>query len=156
MRKYEGILILVLDEMDKLQDPDIMNLFARVKESGLLEQNICILGITNDLKFEENLDSRTKSVLGRTSIIFTPYDANQLRDILYQRAEKAFNLGVLDEAVIPRCAAYAAQEHGDARKAIELLKLAGTIAAKEKSDKVTEEHAKKAHELVERLISFFR
>lgn len=149
MQKHQGILIIILDEMDKLQDPDIMNYFARVKESGILEKNVCIIGITNDLKFEEMLDSRTMSVLGRNHIVFTPYDANQLRDILEQRAKFAFLPGVLDETVIPLCAAYAAQEHGDARKAIELLKLAGIIASEENQTKITEEHVKKANNIVD-------
>ncbi len=153
MKKNKVILILILDEMDKLKDPDIMNLFARVKESELLEQNICIIGITNDTKFEEDLDSRTMSALGRSHIVFTPYDANQLRDILKQRADCAFNPGILDETVIPLCAAYAAQEHGDARRAIELMKLSATIAEEQNADRITESHVKSANERIDKNLS---
>lgn len=153
MKKNKVMLMLILDEMDKLKDPDIMNLFARVKESELLEQNICIIGITNDTKFEENLDSRTMSVLGRSHIVFSPYDANQLRDILSQRAQLAFMPDVLDETVIPLCAAYAAQEHGDARRAIELMKLAATIAEEQNADRITEGHVKSANERIDKNLS---
>lgn len=153
MKKNKVMLILILDEMDKLKDPDIMNLFARVKESELLEQNICIIGITNDTKFEEDLDSRTMSALGRSHIVFTPYDANQLRDILKQRADCAFNPGILDETVIPLCAAYAAQEHGDARRAIELMKLSATIAEEQNADRITESHVKSANERIDKNLS---
>lgn len=153
MKKNKVMLILILDEMDKLKDPDIMNLFARVKESELLEQNICIIGITNDTKFEEDLDSRTMSVLGRCHIVFSPYDANQLRDILSQRAQLAFMPGVLDGTVIPLCAAYAAQEHGDARRAIELMKLAATVAEEQNADRITENHVKSANERIDKNLS---
>lgn len=144
--EFNGQLIIILDEIDKLQEPDIINHFARVKESGDLEKNITIIGITNNVKFDEELDARTKSVLGQRDIVFAPYDANQLRDILNKRAESAFLPGVLDEAVIPLCAAYAAQEHGDARKAIELLMYSGNIAEEQHADKVTEKHVYLAKE----------
>ncbi len=81
--------------------------------------------------------------------MFSPYDANQLRDILYQRAEKAFNPGVLEDTIIPLCAAYAAQEHGDARKAIELLMYSGNIAEEQHADRVTENHIDLAKERIE-------
>ncbi len=144
--EFNGQLIIILDEIDRLQDLDIINHFARVKESGDLEKNITVIGITNDVKFDENLDPRTKSVLGQRDIMFAPYDANQLRDILNKRAESAFLPCTLDESVIPLCAAFAAQEHGDARKAIQLLMYSGNIAEEQHANKVTEEHVHLAKE----------
>ncbi len=144
--EYKGQLIIILDEIDKLQDINLINIFARVKESGDLEKNITIIGITNDIKFDEKLDPRTKSVLGQRDIIFAPYDANQLRDILYKRAETAFLPSVLENTVIPLCAAFAAQEDGDARKAIELLMYSGNIAEEQHAEKVTEKHVLLAKE----------
>jgi cell division control protein 6 len=90
------------------------------------------------------LDARTLSSLMKKDILFKPYNALQLQEILKQRAELAFHKGVLDEDVIPLCAALAAREHGDARKAIELLYLSGKIAVSEGSDRITSEHVKKA------------
>jgi cell division control protein 6 len=147
--EFKGVVIIILDEIDKLKDPDILNLLSRVKESGYLENNICVIGITNDIRFDEKLDARTKSILSETVIIFPPYDANQLRDILSQRAEAAFMPGVLEETVIPLCAAYAAQEHGDARKALELLKISGNIAGERKDKTITEKHVKAALDRIE-------
>jgi cell division control protein 6 len=147
--KYEGQLIIILDEVDKLEDDELINNLARAKENEFLDKNIAIIGITNDIKYDEKLDPRTKSVLGQRDIMFSPYNANQLRDILYQRAEKAFNPGVLDDAIIPLCAAYAAQENGDARKAIELLMYSGNIAEEQHADKVTENHIDLARERIE-------
>jgi cell division control protein 6 len=147
--EFQGIVIIILDEIDKLKDPDILNLLSRVKESGFLENNVCVIGITNDIHFDEKLDARTKSILSETVIIFPPYDANQLRDILSQRAELAFKPGVVEEVVIPLCSAYAAQEHGDARKALELLKISGNIAEERNDKKITEKHVKAALERIE-------
>lgn len=39
-KDYNGYLIIILDEVDNLTDPDILNIFARVKESGFLDRNI--------------------------------------------------------------------------------------------------------------------
>ncbi len=144
--EFNGQLIIILDEIDKLDDPDIINIFARVKESNDLEKNLTIIGITNDIKFDEKLDARTKSALGQRDIIFAPYDANQLRDILYQRAKCAFYPDVLEDTVIPLCAALAAQEHGDARKALELLMYSGNIAEEQQAERVTERHVYLAKE----------
>jgi len=51
--------------------------------------------------------------------------------------------------VIPLCAAYAAQEHGDARRALDLLRVSGEIAERIKSSKVLEAHVKQAQEKIE-------
>ncbi len=147
--KYQGQLVIILDEIDKLEDDALINNIARAKENEFLDRNITIIGITNDIKYDEKLDPRTKSVLGQRDIMFSPYNANQLRDILYQRSEKAFNPGVLEDTIIPLCAAYAAQEHGDARKAIELLVYSGNIAEEQHTDQVTENHVDLAKERIE-------
>ncbi len=147
--EFKGVVIIILDEIDKLKDPEILNLLSRVKESGFLENNVCVIGITNDIHFDEMLDAKTKSILSETVLIFPPYDANQLRDILFQRAELAFKPGVVEETVVSLCAAYAAQEHGDARKALELLKMSGNIAEERNDEKITEKHVKAALERIE-------
>ncbi len=143
------IPIIIFDEIDKLVNPDVVNVFARVKENEQVNRNICLIGITNDILFAQNLEARTKSVLTQRSILFSPYNANQLRDILFQRAKEAFHENVLSETVVPLCAAFAAQIHGDARKAIEVLQITGEIAEQEGSHTIEERHMQKAREQVE-------
>ena len=72
-KDYNGYLIIILDEVDNLTDPDILNIFARVKESGFLDRNVTLIGITNDVRFDESLDARTRSVLSQKDILFHPW-----------------------------------------------------------------------------------
>jgi archaeal cell division control protein 6 len=108
-----------------------------------------MIGVSNDLKFTEFLDPRVKSSLGEEEIIFPPYDAEQISDILRERAQIAYKENALDEMVIPLCAAFAAQEHGDARRALDLLRVAGEIAERENKSRVEENHVKTAQEKIE-------
>ncbi|WP_276224279.1 orc1/cdc6 family replication initiation protein [Haloarcula halophila] len=85
------------------------------------------------------MSERTKSSFGHNEFIFEPYDAAQIREILQNRTD-AFAKGVLDDGVIPRAAALSAKEHGDARKAMRLLRYAGDQANKENADRVKESH----------------
>ncbi len=147
----ERFVIIVLDEIDKLikkSGDDILYSLTRIN-TELSRAKVSIVGISNDLKFKEYLDARVLSSLSEEEVVFPPYDANQLRDILMQRAKEAFYDGVLDDAVVPLCAALAAREHGDARRALDLLRVAGEIAEREGASKVTERHVWKAQEKIE-------
>ncbi|MFH8080693.1 MAG: ORC1-type DNA replication protein [Candidatus Aenigmatarchaeota archaeon] len=145
------IIILVLDEIDalveKVGDEFLYNL-TRINQE-LKQAKVSIIGITNDLHFIEILDPRVKSSLREEEVLFIPYNATQLYDILKQRADIAFSEGVLSEEVIPKCAALAAQEHGDARRALELLRVAGEIAERLGDSKVTEKHVDMAQEKID-------
>lgn len=151
LEETKGVLIIVLDEIDKLVkksgDETLYNL-TRIN-SDLNHAKVSIIGISNDLRFTDFLDPRVLSSLSEEEIVFPPYDAPQLCDILKQRADIAFNEGVLGEGVIPLCAALAAQEHGDARRALDLLRVSGELADRENAEKVTERHVKMAQEKIE-------
>ena len=142
-------IIIIFDEIDKLREPDLINQMARIKECGFTKNNVCLIGITNDTNFYPNLDGRTKSVLGQNELFITPYNACELNDILDSRAEVAFNPGALDGVVIPYCSAIGAQEKGDARTAIDLLRTAGDLADKRQSATVEEVDARSAKEWLE-------
>ena len=82
-------------------------------------------------------------------MIFYPYDASQLQDILRNRVKTALKRGVIDDDVIPLCAALSAQEHGDARRALDLLRVAAELAERTKSIKVTRHHVRSAQNKIE-------
>lgn len=150
--EQEQIVILVLDEIDRLvakAGDEILYNLTRIN-SELKHAQLSIVGISNDVRFIENVDPRVKSSLGEEEAIFPPYNAAELKDILEKRALIAFRPGSLGEGVLEKCAAFAAREHGDARRALELLRVAGEVAERENNDIVKEEHIDKAEEKVER------
>ncbi len=147
----ERVVVIMLDEIDKLVEKsgdDTLYNLSRMN-SELENSRVSIIGISNDLKFTDFLDPRVKSSLGEEEIVFPPYDANQLRDILQHRSEVAFEHDALSPDVIPLCAAFAAQEHGDARRALDLLRTAGELAERSQSETVIEEHVRQAQEKIE-------
>ncbi|ERH12874.1 MAG: orc1/cdc6 family replication initiation protein [halophilic archaeon J07HB67] len=148
---HERVVVIMLDEVDKLVEKsgdDTLYNLSRMN-SELENARISIMGISNDLKFTDFLDPRVKSSLGEEEIVFPPYDANQLRDILQARAEVAFEPEALTEDVIPLCAAFAAQEHGDARRALDLLRTAGELAERSQANRVEESHVRQAQDKIE-------
>jgi cell division control protein 6 len=146
------IVLIVLDEIDqaiKKISADFIYSLLRIN-SELKNAQISLIGISNSLTFMDNIDSRVRSSLGEEEIVFSPYNALQLQDILKKRSEKAFKDGVVQEGAIAKCAAYAAREHGDARRALDLLRVAGEIAERESSKIITLQHIDAANEKIER------
>ena len=148
----EQLIVLVLDEIDQLVkkagDSVLYNL-TRINPE-LKRSRLSIIGISNDLIFVDNLDPRVKSSLSEEEILFSPYNALQIQDILKERSKTAFQDGTIQPGVVEKCAAYAAREHGDARRALELLRVAGELAERKGEEKVEIKHIDEAEEKVER------
>ncbi|HLD97785.1 MAG TPA: orc1/cdc6 family replication initiation protein [Candidatus Nanoarchaeia archaeon] len=146
------LIIIIFDEIDhavdKISDNFLYNL-TRLN-SELSKSQISIVGISNNLTFLDGLDPRVRSSLSEEELVFAPYNALQLKDILKKRAEIAFKEGVLDDGVIEKCAAYAAREHGDARRALDLLRISGEIAERNNKDKITLNDIDTANEKIEK------
>jgi cell division control protein 6 len=145
------VAVIILDEIDKLvykSGDDVLYHLLKINDD-LSHAKVSIIGISNDLKFTEFLDPRIKSRLGEEKMVFPPYNAEQLRDILMQRSDLAFKEEVVETSVISLCAALAAQEHGDARRALELLRVAGELAERNNEKKVTEDYVYKAKNKIE-------
>ncbi|HLD97090.1 MAG TPA: orc1/cdc6 family replication initiation protein, partial [Candidatus Nanoarchaeia archaeon] len=146
------LVILILDEIDQLAKragDDVLYNLTRINEELHLAQ-ISIIGISNDLMFVDNLDPRVKSSLSEEELLFPPYNALQLQDILSRRSANAFKSGVVDAGVVEKCAAYAAREHGDARRALELLRVSGEIADRKGMVKLSIADVDEAEEKIER------
>jgi len=145
-------LIVVLDEIDALvkgrQDDSLLYELTRINEE-LGKSWIGIVGVSNDLHFKEFLDPRVLSSLSEEEVVFRHYLANELYDILLDRARLAFADGILSEPPLRLCAALAAGEHGDARRALDLLRVAGELAEREGAAVVGEEHVKRAQHKIE-------
>ncbi len=151
LNKQKQNHVLILDEIDQLvikTGDNVLYNLTRINEET--ESQVSIIGISNDITFVDGLDPRVKSSLSEEEIIFPPYNALQIQSILKQRTEFAFNNGVLEQGVTEKCAAYAARDHGDARRALELLRVAGEVADRKNSKKVTIEHIDEAEEKIDR------
>ena len=147
-------VIFVIDEIDYLAQlvsktgKDILYQLTRANER-LNHGSLTLVGISNDLTFKERLDPRVISSLGEEEIIFPNYSMDQIRKILEERISTAFLPNTVDNAALNLCAAMAGREHGDARRAIDLIRIAGEIAERQQSDKVTEQHVRDASQKIE-------
>lgn len=150
--KKKLLLVLILDEIDQLvhkTGDEILYTLTRIN-TELKNSEVTIIGISNDLIFVDNLDPRVKSSLSEEELVFPPYNAIQLQSILKQRAKEAFRETVLEDGVIEKCAAYAAREHGDARRALELLRVSGEIAERNNDNKIRIKHIDDAEDKIDR------
>jgi len=142
-------LILVLDEIDKVKDIDELVYSLSRGNDELHGGSLTMIGISNNLMFKDKLDPRTKSSLCERELVFNPYNATELREILVERCGAAFKENSVSDSAISLAAAIAAQESGDARTAVMLLQRAGEIADSESSPTVTDTHVEKAKARVE-------
>ena len=146
--KYPGILIFVFDELDKSSSPEMINGIIRT-QSAASGQFPTVIGITNDLELKDRFPSQLKSVLCENGLIINPYDALQLFDIIRARANLAFKKDVIADSEVSLCSAYAAQDHGDARRAIDLLRVSGEVAESKNHAHIEEEDVREAHHKLE-------
>lgn len=141
--------VFVVDEIDYLAElvsktgKDVFYSLTRANER-LKKGSLTLIGISNDLTFKERLDPRVLSSLSEEEIVFTNYTVEQIKEILTERIKEAFIPNILDPAALNLCAAMSGQEHGDARRAIDLLRVAGEIAEREQSEMIREDHIRRA------------
>jgi cell division control protein 6 len=144
----QDVLLVILDEIDKLRHDDVLMQLSRAKESGKTTCHVGVISISNKIEYRKRLNKRIDSSLQDREHVFDPYDAMQLEAILRNRRD-AFKEDVLNDGVIRLTAALSAQEHGDARKAIDILHEAGELATQAKATRVTEQHVRNAKEQAE-------
>ncbi|RLM53467.1 AAA family ATPase [Halobellus sp. Atlit-31R] len=153
-------VIIILDEVDLLvgrqRDPNdepayskLLYQLSRASQLGRIEGHVSVAALTNDPRFMEDLDGRAESSFNPQDVVFPDYDANQLQSILERRRD-AYQDDVLEDGIIPLSAAFAAQDHGDARKAIDLFRKAGEVADRSGEDTIREEHVRDAQKEAER------
>lgn len=152
-KKKKLHVVLIIDEVDSLVDRNgdgILYNFTRANERISQGGFISLIGVSNSLTFKDKLDPRVRSSLSEEEMVFNPYTVEQLQKILTDRVKLAFNDDVISGAAINLCAAMAGKENGDARKAIDLLRVAAEIAERERSINVGEKHIRLAQEKIEK------
>jgi cell division control protein 6 len=145
-------VILILDEIDELVNKigdEVLYSLTRLN-SELEKSQICLVGISNDMTFANNLEPRVRSSLNEEDVTFSPYNAMQLQQILHERSKQAFSENAVAPGVIEKCAAFAARDHGDARRALDLLRVAGEICDRNSEEQVTIEHVDQSERKIEK------
>jgi len=141
------LFVLVLDEFD------IMFLDKRTKPSDfiyklvLLEENLkkknfltCIITISNNVLADYDIDDKVRSRIGSSEIFFEPYAKDDIIKILSQRISDSLVEGSIDESTLEYCAEQSSLGHGDARRAIDLLRVSTEIVASEGGEKILQKH----------------
>jgi cell division control protein 6 len=128
------LFVLVLDEIDVVfrdtrGDPSdfiykLLLLQERLRQKRLM---MTIIGVSNGVISDYDLDERVRSRLGTTEVFFDSYTKEQIISILKKRAKKAFAFN-LESGVLQYCAELASMDHGDARRAIDLLRRSAEMA----------------------------
>jgi cell division control protein 6 len=152
IRRRSIKVVIVIDEIDSLvnrKGDDILYNFTRANERISSDQFISLIGISNSLTFKDKLDPRVKSSLSEEELVFNPYTIEQLKQILIDRCKLAFYDNVIPIGVINLCAAIAGKETGDARKAIDLLRVAAEIAERSMTLKISEDHIRSAQQKID-------
>ncbi|MEW6603247.1 MAG: AAA family ATPase [Thermoproteota archaeon] len=152
IQKKKLSIVLVIDEIDSLVDKsgdDILYNFTRANQK-MKGGFITLIGISNSLTFKDKLDPRVRSSLSEEELVFNPYTVDQLRQILHERAKVSFNECAISDAAVNLCAAIAGREHGDARKAIDLLRVSAELAEREGATRVDEKHVRAGEDRIER------
>ncbi len=141
-------LIVVLDEVNvlvKKSGPDLLYSLSRFDDERVSgSRHSLSLILISQQPVNEFLDQATLSTLKRTNqIVLDKYSAEELRDIVEQRAELAFFPGTVGDEIL-EFIAQISSEFGDARFAIELLENAGRIANEDGEEEVSAEHVRAA------------
>jgi len=109
-----------------------------LREKGL---SVCTITISNNALDDYTLDDRVKSSMGGNEIFFRPYEKSDVFGILKDRANHAFRISVPND-VLEYCALLSSDDHGDARRALDLLRTAGEICNGKEISKTDVDNAK--------------
>jgi len=136
LKRDRLFVVLVFDEvesvfLDKHYDPsDFFYRFLRYHVFlGDPDIKLCLIVITNNpAAFEDRLDARVRSSMGGEGIEFDPYSTEELEEILKPRVEEGFRPECVEDDLARFVSWMFTHTVGDARKAIDLLRVSGEVA----------------------------
>lgn len=147
-----GTHLFVFDEIDHLENVDtLLYELPRANSIGhISDSKVGVIGISNNYTFRQRLSPKVKDTLMETEISFSPYSADELRTILRKRAEKALIDDAWDSSAVAKAAALAARDEGNARQAIDLLRVGAEVAENQNESCISDDHVDKARQRVQR------
>jgi Cdc6-related protein, AAA superfamily ATPase len=116
------------------------------EEQGGARIGVIVVSSDLELNIIEELDSRVQSVFRPEDVYFPNYDEPEIADILGERVDRGFHDGVVDTAVLDRVAELTADQGGDLRVGIDLLRRAGLNAEMRASQTVERSDVEAAFE----------
>ncbi|MEZ3144805.1 ORC1-type DNA replication protein [Halobaculum sp. MBLA0143] len=149
-----AVLVVALDDVNYLfyenEASDTLYSLLRAHEAdGHAEASakIGVICVSSDLSLGviDELDTRVQSVFRPEEVYFPVYDADEIVDILRERADRGFHDGVLGAPELDRVAELTA-ESGDLRVGIDLLRRAGLNAEMRASRTVSVDDVEEAYE----------
>jgi len=146
--------VFVIDEIDhlaKLVDKTGKDVLYSITRANLKLKNgsLSLIGISNDVRFKDELDPRVISTLSEEELVFPGYETNEIKEILEDRVPLAFEENSVSSGALNLCASMACREHGDARRAIKLLDVAAKTAELKQDSTITDEHIRLASQRIE-------
>lgn len=150
LQHAQGYVVIFVDEADNVRtDFNTFYQFLIKRLPQRISSRLVLIFVSNRLNWTDNLDPRVKSCLKVREMIFEPYDAESLRKILEMRLQKALRAGRIEDGVIAKIAALSSRQHGDARKAVNLLTRSAYIAER-LGQRITLDIVDRANEDIER------
>ena len=150
-----SLFVLCLDEFDTLfydkrgkPSDFVYKLLVLVEKMRTMKKHLCIITISNKILSQFSLDDRVASRIGSSEIYFDSYSQNDVLKIIRNRAKKSF-LQTISDDVLKYCAKISSEEHGDARRAIDLLRTSGDIAGLE-NKVISKQHVDEAIKLLQK------
>ena len=152
-KESKKFFVLVLDEYDVIFSDTRGNPSDFVYKLLQMEENlrekgkwVCIITISNNSMQEQNLDDRVKSRMGGAAVSFAPYSKPDVLGILQDRTKNAFKIQIENE-ILEYCSEISSSDHGDARRALDLLRTAGELCD---GKKITKENLDSAQKYIQK------
>ncbi|CUR50895.1 Cell division control protein 6 family protein [Nitrosotalea devaniterrae] len=154
-KEGKNVFVLILDEYDMLFYDKRGNPSDFVYKLLVIEERLhtkgkmlCIIAISNNGLADYAIDDRVRSRIGNSEIFFEPYSKDDVYEILKDRSAKAFSKKVKED-VLMHCAELSSAVYGDARRAIDLLRVGAEIASSEGKG-ILPEHIDSAQKILEK------
>ncbi len=147
----DRVLVVALDDVNYLfydseASDALYSLLRAHEEQGGAKIGVIVVSSDLELDMIEALDGRVQSVFRPEEVYFPKYDQPEIVEILQERVERGFHDGVIDAPVLDRVAALTADQGGDLRVGIDLLRRAGLKAEMRASRTVERQDVEAAYD----------
>ena len=147
----DEVLVVALDDINYLfyeseVSDTLYSLLRAHEEQGGARIGVIVVSSDLELDIIETLDGRVQSVFRPEDVYFSPYGEAAIAEILADRAARGFHDDVVDAPVLDQVAELTADQGGDLRVGIDLLRRAGLTAEMRGSTTVEYDDVETAYE----------